>query len=230
MKDKIQKLCKRLNRFTLEEIALIVEMDEVDIEPILEVLVDDDILIKNDDCYSYNHIDIGNMSAKYKLKKQLPPSIRRQPTETVNALIRCFCAGISPYRTSFILKAQKDIIIKVVSFLKEAIYEKQKEELLIHFERSPQMPIHGEFFDKIVHFYTYNHKLYVSKEILVSKYRRRYYKSKIGFFNIIYPILLNKAGIKGRYYPHLYVAEQLWRRDKDIKQLQAELESMIKIN
>lgn len=229
MKDKIQKLCKRLNRFTLEEIALIAEMDEADIDSILEVLVHDDILIKNDDCYNYNHINIGNMSAKYKIKKQLPPSIRRQPTETINALIRCFCAGISPNRTSFILKAQKDIIISVVSFLKEAIYEKQKEELLRHFELSPQMPVHGEFFDKIVHFYTYKHQLYVSKEVLVSKYPRKYYKNQIKFFNIIYPILLEKAGQKGRYYPHLYVAEQLWRRDKDMRQLQADLESMIAI-
>jgi len=152
-------------------------------------------------------LDIGNMSAKYKLKKQLPPSIRRQPIETINTFVRCFCAGISPQRTSFILKARIDIIISVVSFLKEVIYEKQKEELLRHFEHSPQMPVHGAFFDKIVHFYTYGHKLYVSKEILVSKYPRKYYKSRVKFFNIIYPILLNKAGLKGKYYPHLYVAE-----------------------
>ncbi len=44
MKDRIQKLCKRLSRFTLEEIALIAELDETEMEVILRDLIKENLL------------------------------------------------------------------------------------------------------------------------------------------------------------------------------------------
>lgn len=61
MKDRILRLCKRLDKFTLDEISTIAEdVDEAVLELLLLTLVQEGKLIFRDNIYLYNKEQGGN--------------------------------------------------------------------------------------------------------------------------------------------------------------------------
>ncbi len=94
MNVRVQKLCKRLNKFTLDEISLIAELDKPEAEKVLNDLIKTDFLRKKDDLYIY----IGEIK-KTKQENQLPLIFQFHSPETIDLIIKCFCAEISPTKT-----------------------------------------------------------------------------------------------------------------------------------
>lgn len=133
MDNKIQKLCKRLNKFTLEEISLIAELEESETEKILNNLIIAELLKKNGIMYLYT----GEVKAE-KQQKRLPLIFQCHSQETVNMLIKCFCADIPSTKACLILKPQKNRIWKFNQFFRKTIYEMQRKELLQHFLNQPK--------------------------------------------------------------------------------------------
>ena len=223
MKDRIQKLCKRLNRFTLEEISLIAELDESEIKPILKNLIGENLLIKHDTNYVYNNIE-----KKIKLKKRLPLMFQFHTSEEIDMIMNCFCAEIQSYKTASILKPEERCICKFYKYFRERIYEKQKQELLEYFNKSPQQARFRIFFDKIFYFYYYNNYLYASDELLESEDGKVFSKSAIREFKKMYLILCRRVNFN--YYKkhtHLHIAEQIWRHKKEFHQLKNELKIIL---
>lgn len=205
MNAKIQKLCKRLNRFTLEEIALIAELDESEIKIILSDLCKENLLTKHDNNYIYN-----NLEKEAKLKKRLPKRFEYHSPETVDMIINCFCAEIPSGKTELILKPQEKCICKFNLFFRKLLYEKQKEELLICFNKTPQNSRRRMFFDKEFYFYTYNNYLYISEEPLSCKTAKSYTKKEEREFKIIYSFLKRRLNHNTHEkYIHFYIAEQI---------------------
>ncbi len=66
MKKKLLKLAKGLQKFTFDEIAVISEIDEVELKPILQELQDEEFLIKNAETYFYANPSKLDVSAKQK--------------------------------------------------------------------------------------------------------------------------------------------------------------------
>ncbi len=219
MKDRIQKLCKRLNRFTLEEIALIAELDESEIKPILKNLIGENLLIKHDNNYIYNNIE-----KKSKLKKRLPKIFEYHSQETIEMIINCFCAEISPTKTSLILKPQENCICNFNMFFRKELYAKQMQELQLFFEKNPKTPWARDFFDKTFYFYCYNNKLFISDTLLKSREFINFTKEESRLFKIIYYKLYRRlAHNTYRYYTQFHIAEQIWRHKKEYNILKQDL-------
>lgn len=223
MKDRIQRLCKRLSKFTLEEIALIAENNNNEIEVILQSLIREKILSLHDNNYIYN-----NVQKKAKLKNRLPMIFEYHSQEIIDMIMNCFCAEIQSYKTGLILKPQEKCICKFYSYFREKIFEKQKQELVEHFKKSPQQGRFRTFFDKTFYFYYYNDYLYVSDELLEDKNGKVYLKAEIREFKKIYLILCRRVNFNYyKNYTHFHIAEQIWRHKKEFYRLKNELKSIL---
>lgn len=223
MNGKIQKLCKRLNRFTLEEIALIAELDESETKNILQDLLKENFLIVHDNNYIYNNIE-----KESRLKKRLPKIFEYHSQETINMIISCFCAEISPTKTSLILKPQENCICNFNMFFRKELYAKQMNELQLLFEKNPKPPWVRDFFDKTFYFYCYNNKLFISDTLLQSKETINFTKEESKLFKILYCKLYRRlAHNTYRYYTQLHIAEQIWRYKKDFLFLESSLKSLL---
>ena len=82
MKDRILQLCKRLNKFTLDEIATISEFSADNMLPIINELVAENKLIDENKTYIYQKKQ--KVSDKYSIFKYYPKT-------TINTIIKCFC-------------------------------------------------------------------------------------------------------------------------------------------
>lgn len=223
MKDRIQKLCKRLNKFTLEEIALIAELDEAEIKPILQDLIIGNFLKVNDNNYIYN-----NVQKETKLKKRLPMMFEYHSPETIDMIINCFCAEIPSNKTGLILKPQENCICNFNMFFRKELYSKQIQELQLLFEKSPKTPWIRDFFGKTFYFYCYNDKLYVSDVLLKSKEAINFTKEESKLFKILYYKLYRRlAHNTYRYYTQFHIAEQIWRHKKEYNLLKQEITNIL---
>ena len=72
MKERILKLCKRLDKFSLEEIVSIAEdINECVLELLLQTLVAENLLIYRNDMYIYNKVKTVSINKKYSLLKSI---------------------------------------------------------------------------------------------------------------------------------------------------------------
>lgn len=219
MKDRIQKLCKRLSRFTLEEIALIAELDESEIKSFLKNLVSENFLIKHDNNYIYNNIE-----KEAKFKNRLPMIFEYQSQETIDMIIKCFCAEISCEKAGLILSPEKNCISDFNTFFRKLLYKNQKIILDQHFRNNPQKPRLRQFFDQTFYFYYYNNSLYVSDELLDAENAQIFSTKEIREFKILYSWLSRRLNHNGaRFYPECHLAEQIWRHKKEYNLLKQEL-------
>lgn len=223
MNVRVQKLCKRLNKFTLDEIALIAELDKPETKKVLDNLIKTDFLRKKDEIYIY----IGEIK-KIRQERQLPLIFQFHSPETIEMIIKCFCAEVSPTKTSLILKPQENCICNFNLFFRKRIYAKQKQELLQYFKNEPTRPWARTFFNKTFYFYYYNDFLYVSDEYLANNNTLNYSKDTIRQFKMIYSRLTRKLNHNTyEYYTHFHIAEQIWRYGKEFEQLKNELHSQL---
>lgn len=84
MKDKILKLCKRLDRFGIDKIETISEIEQSELLSILEQLVEEKKLVLNNNIYSYLK----------KIEKPKPQIFEHYSKESIDLIIRCFCSNI----------------------------------------------------------------------------------------------------------------------------------------
>ena len=219
MKDRIQKLCKRLSRFTLEEIALIAELDESEIKVILQTLVKENFLIVHDNNYIYNNIE-----KESRLKKRLPKIFEYHSQETIDMIISCFCAEISPTKTSLILKPQENCICNFNLFLRKRLYEIQKEKLIKKFSKTPQLPRNRSFFDKEFYFYSYDNCIYVSDKLMPCDTSKSFSEKEEKQFKMLYSFLTRRLNHNTHEkYILFYIAEQIWRHKKEYNVLKQDL-------
>lgn len=223
MKDRIQKLCRRLNRFTLEEISLIAEMEELEIKPVLKDLAKENLLIKHDNNYIYNNIE-----KESRLKKRLPKIFEYHSKEIIDMIISCFCAEISPTKTSLILKPQENCICNFNMFFRKELYGRQMQELQLLFEKKPKTPWIRNFFDKTFYFYYYNNKIFISDTLLKCRESINFTKEESKLFKILYYKLYRRLNHNTyKYYTQFHIAEQIWRHKKDYNSLKQELTSYL---
>lgn len=219
MNAKIQKLCKRLSRFTLEEIALIAEIDESEMEVILQDLIKENRLVLHGNSYIYNNAEKIN-----KIAKRLPMIFEYHSQEMIDMIMNCFCAEIPSYKTALILKLEERCISKFFNYFRQKIFEKQKRELIRYFENSSQKTHFRIFFEKTFYFYYYNNYLYVSEELLESENGKVFSKTEIREFKKMYLILCRRVNFNYyKNYTHLHLAEQVWRHKKEYNVLKQEL-------
>lgn len=222
---KILKLAKRLNKLTFKEVALISECEADTLENLLDVLEREKRIKKSGEVYLY--IPPKNFAQN---RLQLPQKFQHHKKETIDMIIKCFCADINTDKTAKILEPQKSCIHNFNKFFREIIFKTQEEQLQKHFFNNPKIACKRTFFDKTVYFYFYDNRLFISAKKLKDKNEKRHSDDYIKKLKIIYSRIkrqLDKCSYKK--YIHLHVAEQVWRNEKSFNDLYFELKSILKI-
>lgn len=217
--NKIQKLCKRLNKFTLEEIALISEVEKPEMKIVLDNLIKENQVKLVGNLYVYT----SKTHSREKISR-LPQRFQHHSKEEIDMIIKCFCAGLPHTKTSLILNPQENCIYRFNLFFRNRIYENQKQKLLQYFKTQPKLPRIRIFFDKTFYFYYYDDFLYVSDELLTNDNSRKHSEKEIKQFKIMYSRLCRRLNHNTfKYYAHFHIAEQIWRDGKEFGQLREEL-------
>ncbi len=109
MKDRILRLCRRLDKFTLDEISTITEdINESVLELLLLTLVQEGKLTLRDDLYFYN-----------KQISKKPSILSFYPKQIIDTAIRCFCLSIPAYKVAKILDIGEDQSSKIYNIFRE---------------------------------------------------------------------------------------------------------------
>ena len=83
MKDKVLRLCKRLDKFTLDEIETISELNSEVLLPLLEMFVKNKKLIKKGKIYQYN-----KNASSYLAKNRLPQRYQHHSKQDIDYMIK----------------------------------------------------------------------------------------------------------------------------------------------
>ncbi len=223
MNSKILKLAKRLNKFTFDEISLISESEEQELEEVLNELESSGYLRKSSDLYIFIP---PKTSAKRQIK--LPQKFQYHPKETIEMIIKCFCAEIEPEKASKITEPQKSCIYNFYQFFRELLYNVQKEEFLKYYERQPKIACSRTFFEKTVYFFFYENQLFVINNIMKKTVQEKHSDDETKRLKILYS-RVKRCLDKWVYvkFLHYHIAERIWRNEKSFEQLERELKSYL---
>lgn len=217
MKDKILLLCKRLNRFMLDEISTISELAPDKLLPIINELISEDILVQVNGVYFYSKKQ--SISAKYSIFKYYPKV-------TIDLVLRCFCESISTTKVSNILSVGEDQVQKFYTIFRMLIYERQEKRLKDFYVQEPQNARRRKFFDKEIYLYIYNKQVFVSENLLQSSDDKPLDTNDKAEFSKIYCYLTrNLTHNQNAHNLNYKIAEILWRRNKNFNELYFDLKN-----
>lgn len=212
--NRILKLCRRLDKFTIDEISIIAEdINESVLELLLLTLVQEGKLTLRNDLYFYN-----------KQISKKPSILSFYPKQIIDTAIRCFCLSIPAYKVAKILDIGEDQSSKIYNIFRELIYERQTKKLKSLYEKTPQQCRNRMFFDTEFHFYIYDNQVFVSEKLFQSREEKIFTKSEIQEFKKVYSYLTrftshnsNKVDLPQK------LAEGIWRRNKEFEELYFDL-------
>ena len=215
MKDRILKLCKRLDKFSFEEIVSIAEdIDESVMKLLLQTFVADNYLKCDGDNYSYIK---KNKTRKNKSKVPLFFQFHKQ--EDINYMIKGFCSDVEATKMAVLFGVSKNVVDKFNQYFRNVIYENQRTELIRKFAQYPKIPQERIYMNSLVYLYLYDHKLYVSKTYLENKNAKKHTEAERLEIKNIY--LRSYRKVLSRSFEkmfHLHLAEELWKYGKDFEE------------
>ncbi len=223
MKDKILKLSKRLKNFSLSEIAVVLEVEENVIKPILDEMLTDEKLILNGTNYSYNK----KIASKGTISK-LPLFFHFHSPEIVDLILKGFCEDITVNSISHLLGINKGAICKFYNYFRQEIYNYQKSELEIFFKSAPRIGRERNWFGTTVFLYVYNNRLFVSDKVLKSTECITYKESER--LEIKKQYLRSFRKVQNNSYKHnfhLHIAEEIWKYGKIFQKRYEALKTLI---
>ena len=219
MKERILRLCKRLDKFSFEDISTIAEdIEESVLKLLLLTLVNEKRLIQKNEVYFYN-----------KTAKNKQFSLFQYFNKTIiNLVIRCFCVQITADKTSLIVGISENSVYKFYTYFRKLLYDRQKAELLKLYSLNPQNSRLRTFFKQNAYFYIYNNQVYVTDKPLKSTKEKNFTKEEIQEFKKIYCYLSRvECHNKNKFNLYHKLAEALWRRNKGFEELHEDLNKLI---
>jgi len=212
--NKLLKLAKRLNKFTIEEIDPILNIDNL--QKKLNELVEEKLLQLQNGSYFY----IKSESKKL----DLPLFFQFHTKEEIDMIIKCFCAGVATDKGAFLLGISDGTLQKFNMYFRKIIYEKQLQELKEYFVQNPKSPKVRTFYDIPVYFYLYDDKLFVIGKSLYAKVLNEHTKEEKLKMKVLYSRLRRSiihSNMK-KLLPY-HVAEHIWKYRKNFEQLKNEI-------
>ncbi len=219
MKERILRLCKRLDKFSFEDISTIAEdIEESVLKLLLLTLVNEKRLIQRNEIYFYN-----------KMTKNKQFSLFQYFNKTIiNLVTRCFCVQISANKTSLIVGISQYSVDKLYNHFRKLLYDRQKAELLKLYALNPQKSRFRNFFNQSAYFYIYNNQVYIIDKPLKSANEKGFTKEEINEFKKVYCYLSRiECHNKNKFNLYHKLAEALWRRNKSFEELYEDLNKLI---
>ena len=212
MEEQILKLCKRLNKFTLENLEILSEIPKTKLLPILS---DENKLTKQENEYVFKKNKVSVQ--KYSIFKTYPAIIN-------DIVLRCFCENINSIKASNIANIGENQIQSFYTIFRTLIYQRQKQKLDFYYLKSPQKARHRKFFNQEVYLYLYCNQIFVSENLLKSSEDKTFSTDQKAEFTTIYCYLSrNLTHNKMASNLNCKIAETLWRRKREFKDLYYDL-------
>ncbi len=146
-------------------------------------------------------------------------------TDTV---IRCFCEDIKTIKASNIVNIGEDQVQKFYTIFRTLIYQRQKRQLDSYYSKQQQKARHRKFFNQEVYLYFYFNHIFISETLLKSENDRIFSSKEKSEFTTIYCYLSrNLTHNTNANNLNYKIAETLWRRKRDFKDLCFDLKSFI---
>ena len=181
----------------------------------MSIFVDENKLIKQENEYLFQKSKVSVQ--KYSIFKTYPAIIN-------DIVLRCFCENINSIKASHIVNIGENQIQSFYTIFRTLIYQKQKQKLDFYYLKSPQKARHRKFFNQEVYLYLYCNQIFVSENLLKSSEDKTFSKDQKAKFTTIYCYLSrnlthNKMATNLNYK----IAETLWRRKREFKDLYYDL-------
>ena len=212
MKDKILKLAKRLDKFTLEDIEPILNCEVAN--EILQELVSEGLLNFDGNIYSYKE---QKHSPLLNLPLPLPFCFKFHSKEKIEMITKCFCAGVKSKQASFLLDIGDATMQNFYKHFRQMIYERQLNALKTHFERKPKIAKMRKFYEIPVYFYLYDAELFVvDKPLKTERQELLHTKQESLRIKVLYSRLrrlINHSKMKQNLAQH--VAEHILRNNEN---------------
>ena len=220
MRDRILKLCKRLDKFTFEEIVSIAEdVEESVLEFSLKTLVKENKLTEKDGVYYYNKNPKINYHNRFSILSYYPSKI-------LDLIIKGFCTSIPAYKLAQLLNIYENSAVKIYNIFRTLIYEQQYNILKQKYSTDPERARSRIFFDKNIYFYCYDDKVFVSDNCFNNTDTRNFTLSEIKEFKMVYSYLTRYiTHNKMEYHLVEKLAEGIWRRNKTFDELYSDLKN-----
>lgn len=197
MKERILKLCKRLNKFSLDEIEIISEIYSSELKPIINDLIQEERLTYCDGTYYYN-----KRVCKKQQTSKLPLFFEFHKKQDIEYIIRGFCTDIEVLKMIDLFGFSQHVMNNFYAYLRTVIYDRQYKELLKYFDKCPKLPQERVYMNTKVYLYLYNHKLYVSEKYLVNKDAKKHKEQERLEIKNIY--LRSYRKVLSRSYSHKF--------------------------
>lgn len=223
MKDQILKLCKRLKKSTLNDILQLMEIQPEVLELAIMYLISEGDLQEKDGIYTV----IEKTTKKGQIEnKNLNLMFMFHSPETVDLIMRGFCALIPTQKLSHLVNVDDNCIGDFYRIFRNLIYERQLNELLNFYFTNPQQGRFRKFFEKYAYFYSYNNKIYVSKKFLQANREKNFTDAEIQDFKKVYSYLSRiESHNMNEVCLHQRLAEGIWRREKEFQELYEDLKN-----
>lgn len=223
MQNKILNLCRRLRKCTLDDLVSLTESNEKDIKTTVISLENDGVISEHNGEIIYigikpakkGHIDNKNFNLM---------SEYRTPEE-IDIIEKGFCLEIPPQKLCELLNMHRDNVCKYYGIFRKKIYDIQHKLLKDYYQSDPQIGRYRIFYDKYAYFYVYENKVFVSEKLLKSdKVEKPFTKEEVREFKISYSFLRRiESHNSNEYYMYYRLAEYIWRRNKNYKDLYQDL-------
>ena len=227
MRERILRLCKRLDKFTFEEVLEITEdIEEQDLKNIFVNLISENKLILKNEIYFYN-----KQIAKTKQISQYPLFFQFHNKTEIEYILKGFCANIEVLKMKDLLGVSKNVLDKFYNYFRTQIYEKQKQELLKYYDKNPKIGLGRKFMSAKIYLYLYNNNLFVSDKKLFTKNNEIKHSEaeRLKVKNIYLRSFRKVQNRTFAYKFHLHLAEEIWRYGIDFRELHKDLINIIKI-
>ncbi len=223
MKERILRLCRHLSKFTLDDITTIADdIDESELQVILETLVLENTLIKRDDLYLYNKVRINKLPSFFQFHKK----------ETIDIIIKCFCAEIPVAKIGLITDISRNVANNFSKYFKGLLFEKQKSKLLELYEIEPKIPSIRSYYKRKLYLYNYDGQFYISENAInQNKEEKKYSKEEMRELDIIASRIkraFKNSLVETAFFETAY--EKHWQRSKSYNEKLDEIYRFINIS
>lgn len=183
LKLRILKLCKRLDRFTFDDIQTIVDDIEPEVlELLLETLISEKKLIRQNGIYLYS-----KEKSVHLLKSRLPLVFQYYSNDIINLILKCFCAEIPVLKVELIIEPNKNTILKFYNYFRKCLYETQFDKLKKYYEETPKIPSKRALYNKKIYFYNYNNEIFLTDNPLQTQNPEKHHlKTEMRDMNVAY--------------------------------------------
>lgn len=149
----------------------------------------------------------------------------------IEYILKGFCANIEVLKMKDLLCVSKNVLDKFYNYFRTQIYEKQKQELLKYYDKNPKIGLGRKFMSAKIYLYLYNNNLFISDKKLFTKNNEIKHSEaeRLKVKNIYLRSFRKVQNRTFAYKFHLHLAEEIWRYDKDFKNLYANLTKIIHI-